>query len=80
MDKKNVGNLTKEIREIIPHGSIQDIAGETGHDRGTVRKVLNGEWNNPIIVQSVGRKLRSMQEKIAYLLDELGIPKDNQAA
>lgn len=67
MNKQNL----KVLKNLLPHGSIKKIANKTGMSEQSVSKVLDGNWENTIIIKAAITVLKQEYIKIENLLETL---------
>ena len=67
MDKNYVQALPVKLIDLLPYGSIEVLAKETGIHRNNVRKILRGEWSNEEVI----RRALALLEKQRELIDEI---------
>lgn len=82
MDKTNVRKISSLLLEVLPYASTEVIKKEAGlKARGSVTKILEGEWTNEQVFGLAIKYIRERRDKMNELLelvDELG--KKDQAA
>lgn len=55
------GINTAEIKKILPHGSVKEVAKRSKMSIYTVSRVLNGSSNNPFILKEIEAYILEVQ-------------------
>jgi predicted transcriptional regulator len=69
MDKFFVKGLESHLLDLLPRGSIQKIADETGIDRNSIRRILRGEWTNEAVIRRALEILEQYKQQIDEILE-----------
>jgi predicted DNA-binding protein YlxM (UPF0122 family) len=60
-----------ELRRLLPHGSIGEIAEELGITRNAVTDVLKGKWINPDVIDRAVLKIEAQKQRVQAIHDKI---------
>jgi hypothetical protein len=74
MTKEAISQI--DILPLLPRGALKDISQTTGLDRNSVRSILRGYWNNPVVVEAAVSILKRQREQIDLALRAMAMAKE----
>lgn len=71
LDRNFVRSLTPPLSDILPHGSMKEIASEVGKGELTARNAIHGASSNPEVIRAAIKRVIREGERIEQFLTQL---------